>query len=87
MRDPEYIECACYDCEHVIRIQRDSIDKEVYVEININPYQSFWKRVYSAILFIFCKAHKYGHYDTFIINDEQREKLIRYLSQEWKKED
>lgn len=84
MRDDiAYIECACYDCEHVIRIQRDSIDKEVYVEICINPYQPFWKRVYSAILFILGMAHRYCSFDTFIINDEQREKLIKYLDQPW----
>jgi len=83
MRDPKYIECACGDCAHVMRFNRDNDDKQVYVEICVNPYQSFWKRTVYAIMFIFSRAHKYCHFDTFILYDDQRKELIEYLTQPW----
>lgn len=68
--------CACNSTEHQIVLHLDQEDKVIYCHIHLTSYQSFFKRLWVGIKYIFGYKCKYGHWDEFIINHEHSDKLI-----------
>lgn len=85
MIERELLVCSCGDIEHqlVFSYFPDDVDKLVYVSVYLNPDQGIFKRIWSAIKYIFGYRSKYGHFDEFILDSESVPKLnnvVRYLS-------
>jgi hypothetical protein len=78
--DTHYTTCECYSHEHIIRWIYDDDEDMVYTEIYLSQYQSFFKRVFIAIKYIFGYRSKYGHWDSVIIRKEETVRLRDFLS-------
>lgn len=81
----KYIECRCTSSEHVIRIHRDD-DNDVYIDTQLNNFP-FWQRLYHGIKYIFGYKCCYGHWEETMLNKEQQEELIEFLSTDNLKEE
>lgn len=73
-----YFECACYSEEHTIKfvLDKDPEDPEIYVSVFLNQYRSWWKRLWVGIKYIFGYKCMYGHWDNWIMKDEDAQRLI-----------
>lgn len=70
-----YFDCQCSDFNHVIRFVLDEKDGEAWLEVNINPYLPWYKRVWEAVRYVFGKRPAYGHYDTVMLREEDYHQL------------
>lgn len=82
----EYVECECSSTEHFLRLtwwkEEDPRFAEIYVDVFLNEYYGFWKRLWLGIKYTFGYKSKYGHYDEAIWRHIQV-KQIRALCDRW----
>jgi len=73
-------ECSCSSPDHMIRfvyMPEDNCDGEdLYMDVQINPTYSFFKRIWLAIKYVLGYTKKYGHWDCVLIKPEDYEDLI-----------
>jgi hypothetical protein len=71
-----FFECACYSDEHVLKFVYDRKDREIYASIFLNDWQRWYKRLWIAIKYLFRYKCKYGHWDTWLMREEDLDKFI-----------
>lgn len=84
--------CQCSSIEHQVIFQyfedeKDADDKEVYVSIHLAPERNIFKRIWYAIRYIFGYRCRYGHFEEFIFNKndaERLQKVVDFLKSEAK---
>lgn len=68
--------CKCENLEHqLIFTYIDDSEKLITVSVLLNNY-SFFKRLIFGIKYIFGYRSKFGLYDEFIINPEDKDKFL-----------
>lgn len=82
-KDRRYIECSCYDPEHLFMIESDKSDKTVFLFFTGNWHAPFWRRLKYGLGFIFrSKKFKYKEFgDTMIIDKKNRAQLKEALEE------
>jgi hypothetical protein len=70
-----YFECQCSDYNHVFRFCHDLSDNSVMLEVNINHYLPWYKRVLEAIRYVFKMDRVHGHFDVTIMRPEDMNNL------------
>lgn len=76
--------CQCNNTEHqlIFSYFPDDEDKDVYVSVHLTPEYNIWKRIKMAVKYIFGYKCRYGHFDEFIFNKQDADKLqsvVNYL--------
>ena len=76
--------CQCNNIEHqlIFSYFSDDENREVYVSVHLSP-DSFWKRIWNSIKYIFGYRCMFGHFDEFIFKKQnvRRDTLCRYHKQ------
>ena len=79
-----YIECACTSDEHLVRMTCDvdndhpERDSSIFIHVQLTR-QSWYRRIWPAIKYMFGYECKYGHWDEAMLNMEQVGKLHMFL--------
>lgn len=74
--------CKCNNTEHQLIFSyfpNDVEDRNVYVSVHLSPEYNIWKRLWFAIKYIFGYKCRYGHFDEFIFNNKDAEKLQKVV--------
>ena len=74
----EYFDCICTSIEHTIRFVLSFYedDPEIHLEVYLNQYRNVFKRMWTAIKYIFGYKCKYGHWDCWELSSiEDAERL------------
>jgi hypothetical protein len=66
----EYYECQCYSDEHTLKFVIDDEECELYASVFLHQYRNIFKRIWVAIKYVFGYKCKYGHWDCFMMQDE-----------------
>ena len=56
----------------------DDEDRDVYVSVHLSP-DSFWKRIWNSIKYIFGYRCMFGHFDEFIFKKQDAGKLQKVV--------
>jgi hypothetical protein len=74
-RDTEYLECCCTSAEHLLRFTFWKGEcPEIYIDVQLNRFHGFWKRLWRGIRYIFGYECRYGHWDeTVLLGDQVRQ--------------
>jgi len=77
-RDTEYLECSCTSAEHLLRFTFDHGWKgecpEIFVDVQLNHFHGFWKRLWQGLKYIFGYKCRYGHWDeSLLLGDQVRQ--------------
>jgi hypothetical protein len=72
--------CSCNSIEHQMSFFYDEKEKELYTEVHLYNYKNFFKRLISAIKYIFGYKSKYGNWDSMIFKKEDLIDLRNYLN-------
>lgn len=75
LEETEILLCRCHSDEHQILVHYDKDDKELYLDVHLSPYHNFWQRLVRGVKYIFGYRCKYGHWDCFIFNEKDADKL------------
>lgn len=85
--ETHYSECSCSSDEHTIRWQRwraefinEDIDQEIFCSVYLKQYKGFFQRVWYGIKYMFGYQSKYGAFDCTILDKEEAQKLIDFLT-------
>lgn len=66
------ISCDCHSPDHIFTFQHDAWTSEeptVYLNVQLNPWYSWWKRAWLAVKYLFNRtAPNYGHWDSSIVS-------------------
>jgi len=73
--------CECCDPEHqfIVAWDTDPMDQDMYLEVRLNTYLPWYKRIYAALGFIFKKGE--AGYNTVILNKDDRARLAAVLKE------
>lgn len=77
----DYFECQCFSSENRLVFTYDDEDNEIYASIFLNQYHNFFQRVWVGIKYIFGYKCRYGHFDCFILESSDKERLINTINQ------
>lgn len=78
MRQNDYIDCQCQSPDHVIRFTLDDYaneEPELYVEVQLHQWHSFWKRLVLAVKYLFGKSARFGYWDCTLLDTDSAQKL------------
>lgn len=74
-----YFDCQCGDFNHVIRFLVDDHDGDVWVEVNLNSWNPWHKRLWDAVLYVFGVSSRGSHYDTTMLEPRDIQRLRELL--------
>jgi hypothetical protein len=77
----EFFECQCYSDEHTLKFTYEPKDDELYTSVYLSQYRNFFQRVWTAVRYVFGHRSRYGHWDCFILQREDAERLRGLLDQ------
>jgi hypothetical protein len=81
MKSPKVFICDCRSYEHQSIFWHDSEDDQLYVSIHLTTHKNIFKRLWSAIKYIFGYKSRFGSWDEFIFKPEDKERLLNYLKE------
>lgn len=71
--------CECHNVEHQLVFSYFPEDNEVYMAVHLIPEYNIWKRIWIAIKYIFGYKSIYGHFDEFIFDKSDADKLQKIV--------
>lgn len=80
-----FFDCICYSSEHTLQLDYENYDEEencpptLSFNVHLGCYPGIWQRFWIAVKYVFGYKCKYGHFDTFILNRKDAERLKGYL--------
>ena len=74
----DVLECACYSNEHIILLDANKEDKEIYLSIHLARLP-WYERIIHAIKYIFGYGCKYGNFEEIIITEKNAKKIKEYI--------
>lgn len=74
-----YFDCKCSSSEHTLRFVYDPLENEIYTEVFLDQNRGFFKRIWVAIKYIFGYKCQYGHFDCWLMKEEDCAGLIELL--------
>lgn len=84
MNNNELFICVCNNTEHQLIFSYDTEWDDVFVSTYLKPESSIYKRICTAIKYIFGYKSKYGDFDEFIFKKsdvDKLQKVVDYLKQ------
>lgn len=81
MNDRIILVCDCSSLEHQVCFWYDGEDKELYCTIHLTHYDSIFKRIRTAVKYIFGHKSRFGEWDETYFNDKELTKLRKYLDE------
>ena len=75
----KWFNCSCYDAHHAVRVIYEPEYNEVFFEMRVNNYKSFWKRLKAAFKYLFNLNNRDASYDTFILTPEDRDVMVTVM--------
>lgn len=71
--------CECRNVEHQLIFSYFPEDNEVYMAVHLIPEYNIWKRIWIAIKYIFGYKSIYGHFDEFIFDKSDADRLQKIV--------
>lgn len=65
--------------EHQLIFSYFPEDNEVYMAVHLIPEYNIWKRIWTAIKYIFGYKSRYGHFDEFIFDKSDADRLQKIV--------
>lgn len=77
-----YLECNCSATEHMIRLAHWSDDKDIYIDVALNHYFGFWKRLWYGIKYIKGDKSRYGYFSETVADVATLKTIIEAIEKE-----
>jgi len=80
----EYMECRCMSPEHLLKFHLDLEDGDLCVDFHLANWLPWYKRIWTAVCYVFGYKSKYGDFDEFLFKDEDVDRLLELLEHQRK---
>lgn len=82
-----FIVCECFHDNHTVRLsyfpETDRGPRELSIHYQLIQHQGFFRRVWTALRYIFKRTEPYGHWDCTLIGEEEAKRLLDFLSRRY----
>lgn len=75
----QHFDCACFSCEHTMRLVYDPDDGDLWAEIHLAQSRPWWRRMWPALRHVFGYRSKYGNWDCLLFRPEEAGRLTAVL--------
>ena len=75
-----YFDCKCTSPEHTLRFVYDPQDNEIYTEVFLCQYRNPFQRIWTALKYVFGFKCKFGHWDCWLMQDEDCKRLVELVN-------
>lgn len=72
-----YADCQCSDFNHTFRFTLDPSDGELWLDVRLNRYEPWYRRVWIAVRYVFKRPEAYGHYDITMLREEDYDRISK----------
>ena len=72
--------CECFSHEHQCIFWYDKEDEMFLVTVHLTTHDNVFKRIWTAIKYIFGYTSRYGAWDDFVMKPVDQQKLRDYLT-------
>lgn len=72
--------CKCHNVEHQLIFSYNKDWEEVFVSVHLVPESNIFKRIWKALQYVFGHRSVYGHFDEFILEKDDAEKLQQVVN-------
>lgn len=72
-----HLNCQCTDVGCLIRVVKDD---GVYINVQLNHYLPWWRRVIEAVRYVRGKDSAQCHWGETVVTEVDRAKLVEFLS-------
>ena len=72
----QHFDCRCGSVEHTIRFNLDKEEREMYVDVYLNRGDSFWRRVYLGVRYIFGAKSQYGEWGSWVLDESDAGRMM-----------
>lgn len=72
--------CACNSFEHQAIFWYDNSEDELYVQIHLETYRGFFKRLWYGIKYAFGHESRFGSWDEFLFRPDDKLRLFKFLN-------
>lgn len=70
--EQHWFDCQCSDFGHVVRFTLDPDNGTVYLDVRLNPYLPWYRRLWVAVLYLFVRPKAHGglgqYYDVTLLS-------------------
>lgn len=73
--ETDHFDCQCSDFNHTFRVTLDPQDGDVYIDVRMNYWEPWYKRIWNAVKYVFKKDTAYGHYDVTLLREEDYDRI------------
>lgn len=80
VRETEFFECQCHSNEHTVKFAIDEDDGTIYTSIFLNTFYPWYYRIWIAIKYMFGYTSRFGHWDCFLLKQEDHPRLLALMS-------
>ena len=77
----EHLDCVCNDMSHHVRFTLDDENGDLILEVHLEQYAPWWRRVINAVRYVFNRGSRYGHYECTIVKPEDYVRLRNMLAE------
>ena len=77
--EEHFFSCQCSDFRHVFRFVLDEKDGDLWLEVQLNAWEPWYKRAWNALKYVFGQKVAYGYYDTTMVKPEEFDRLRALL--------
>lgn len=77
--EQHHVECQCSDFNHIFRFTLDPEDGDLWLDVRLNYYDPWYKRIWTAIKYVFKRTSRYGDYDVTMLRPEDLPRLRELL--------
>jgi hypothetical protein len=77
----EHLDCQCENLRHTVRFTLDPNDGGLYLDTHLTHYDSFWKRLWNALRYLWGADVRDGHFDTTLIRPADHGRIRQLLSE------
>jgi hypothetical protein len=74
-RKVSYLECNCGGGDHVLRFTACD-DGDVYIDMALNHYCGFWRRLWLGMRYAFGYRSSYGYFTELMTNKKELRKFV-----------
>lgn len=76
----QYFECDCGDFDHFFRVAYFEDDQDyLYLHIHLRRH-NFFKRIVTAIKYVFGYGSKYGDFDEILLDKDRSMSLVNFVN-------
>lgn len=75
-----YFDCKCESPEHTLRFSYDPEDNEIYTEVFLCQYRNPFQRIWTALKYVFGFKCKFGHWDCWLMKEEDCKRLVELVN-------